>query len=85
MLAGLLGDRSIRDVCREQGISETLYFQWRDRLLEAGKEALRRRNEKRADDHEVRDLKMRVAHLERALGRKTYRLEVVGELLGDWT
>lgn len=85
VLAGLRGDRSVRDVCREQGISETLYYQWRDRLLEAGKDALRRPNEKRADDHEVRDLKKRVAHLERALGRKTYELEVAGELLRDWT
>jgi len=85
VLAGLRGDRSVRDVCREHGISETLYYQWRDRLLEAGKDAAPRPNEKRADELEVRDLKKRVAHLERALGRTTYELEVAGELLRDWT
>lgn len=26
VLAGLRGDRSARDVCREHGISETLYY-----------------------------------------------------------
>ncbi len=40
MLAGLRGDRPVRDVCREYEISETLYYQWRDRLLEGGKSAL---------------------------------------------
>ncbi|MGA1035770.1 MAG: transposase [Ilumatobacteraceae bacterium] len=39
MLAGLRGDRSVRDVCREHQISEALYCQWRDRLLEAGWDA----------------------------------------------
>jgi hypothetical protein len=32
VLAGLRGDRSLRDLCREHGISETLYSQWRDKL-----------------------------------------------------
>ena len=40
VLAGLRGDRTVRDVCREAGIAETLYYQWRDRLLEGGKAAL---------------------------------------------
>ena len=31
VLAGLRGDRSVRDVCREHVISETQYYQWRDR------------------------------------------------------
>ncbi len=49
VLAGLRGDRSVRDVCREYEITEASYYQWRDRLLEGGKDALRRPNEKRAD------------------------------------
>jgi transposase len=40
VLAGLHGDRSVRDVCRAYEIAETLYYQWRDRLLEGGKAAL---------------------------------------------
>jgi len=34
VLAGLRGDRSVREVCREHAISETLYYGWRDQLLE---------------------------------------------------
>jgi hypothetical protein len=40
VLAGLRGDRSVRDVCREYQIAETLYYQWRERLLEGGRTAL---------------------------------------------
>lgn len=31
VLAGLRGDRTVRDVCREYDIAETLYYQWRER------------------------------------------------------
>jgi len=42
VLAGLRGDRSVRDVCCEHEISEAQFYSWRDRLLEGGKTALRR-------------------------------------------
>lgn len=85
VLAGLRGDRSVRDVCREYEISETLYYQWRDRLLEGGKAAMARPNEKTPADAEIRELKKKAANLERALGKETYELEVAGELSRDWT
>ena len=87
VLAGLRGDRSVRDVCREYEIAETLYYQWRDRLLEGGKAALATPRDKGKDprDGELRDAKKRIAQLERALGKKTYELEVAGELSRDWT
>jgi transposase-like protein len=37
VLAGLRGDRSIKEVCREHEIAETLYYNWRDKLLEGGR------------------------------------------------
>jgi len=40
VLGRLRGDRTVRDVCREYEIAETLYYQWRDRLLEGSKAAL---------------------------------------------
>ncbi len=85
VLAGLRGDRSVRDVCREYEIAETLYCQWRDRLLEGGKAALATpRDKPSAQAHELAELKKKVGQLERALGRKTYELEIAGELSRDW-
>jgi len=87
VLAGLRGDRTVRDVCREYEIAETLYYQWRDRLLEGGKTALGTPRDKGKDPRDVenKELRKKVAQLERALGRKTYELETAGELLRDWT
>ena len=48
VLAGLRGDRSVKEVCREHAISETLYYGWRDQLLEAGRERLAGRRSGRA-------------------------------------
>ncbi|MGI8694274.1 MAG: transposase [Geodermatophilaceae bacterium] len=86
VLAGLRGDRPTRDVCRQYEISEALYYQWRERLLEGGKAALATsRDKKPPEAAELAELKKRVAQLERTLGRKTYELEIAGELSRDWT
>jgi transposase len=80
VLAGLRGDRTVREVCREHQISETQYYGWRDQLMAAGAERFAGKEE-RQGEHELRK---KVAELERALGRKTYELEVAGKLLRDW-
>jgi len=33
VLAGLRGDRSVKEVCREHAISGTLYYSWREKLV----------------------------------------------------
>ncbi|MGH3992188.1 MAG: transposase, partial [Pseudonocardiaceae bacterium] len=71
VMAGMRGDRSVRDVCREHGIAETLYYGWRDRILEAGRGALAGKEERTGE----KELRRKVAELERALGRKIYELE----------
>ena len=80
VLAGLRGDRTVKDVCREHEIAETLYYSWRDKLLEAGQAALNGKDERQAE----RELQKRIGQLERALGRKTYELEIAGEALRAW-
>ncbi len=80
VLVGLRGDRSAREVCRQEGISEALYYQWRERLFEGGLAALAGKEERRGE----RELRRKVAELERALGRKTYELEIAGKLLREW-
>ena len=80
VLAGMRGERSVRDVCRQHEISETLYRDWREKLFDGGAERLAGKPERDGQ----RELKKRIAELERALGRKTYELEVAGKLLRDW-
>jgi transposase len=80
VLAGIRGDRSVKEVCREHEIAETLYYQWREKLLEGGQAALAGRDERQGE----RELRRKVAELERALGRKTYELEIAGKLSAGW-
>ena len=80
VLAGVRGDRSIKEVCREHEIAETLYYSWRDKLLEGGRAALAGKEERGGE----KELKRRIRELERALGRKTYELEIAGEALRGW-
>lgn len=80
VLAGMRGERSVKEVCREHAISETLYYGWREKLLEGGREALAGKEERSGE----RELRRRIRELERALGRKTYELEIAGEALRGW-
>ena len=79
VLAGLRGDRSVKEVCREHAISETLYYGWREKLLEGGREMLAGKEERQGE----RELRRKVAELERALGRKTYELEIAENSCGS--
>jgi transposase-like protein len=63
VVAGMRGDRSVRGVCREHGIAETLYHGWRDKILEAGREALAVKEERSGE----RELRRKIDELERAL------------------
>jgi transposase-like protein len=80
VLAGLRGDRSTREICREHGISEALYYSWREKLLEGGRGALAGKEERGGE----KELRRKIAELERALGRKTYELEIAGKALRAW-
>jgi transposase-like protein len=80
VFAGLRGDVSVKDLCRQHQIAETLYYSWREKLLEGGKDALAGKQERRGE----RELKQRIRELERALGKKTYELEIAGDALRGW-
>ena len=80
VLASLRGDRSVLELCREQGIAEGLLRRWREQALEAAVE--------RFDSGQERSLqaeqRRRIAGLERALGRKTSELAMAGKALAGW-
>jgi transposase len=80
VLASFRGDRSVAEICREHDISETLLRRWREQMLEAAAE----RYESGQDRSLAGEHRRRIAQLERALGRKTYELEIAGEALRGW-
>ena len=80
VVAGLRGEVTVKELCRQHELAETLYYTWREKLLEGGRTALSGKEERRGE----RELRRRIAQLERALGRKTYELEIAGELSRGW-
>ena len=78
--ASLRGERTIAQLCREHEISESLLRRWRDVALEAAGERLAGAQERSVRGEQRR----RIAELERALGKKTYELEILGNGLRAW-
>ncbi len=60
MLEGLRGDYSIAELCRLQGIAESLYYAWSKEFLEAGKKRLAGDTTRAATTGEVKDLRREV-------------------------
>ena len=70
VLSGLRGEYSIAELCRREGIAQSLYYSWSKEFLEAGKKRLAGDTERQASTGEVsglrresRDLKELVADL----------------------
>jgi transposase len=80
VMASLRGERSIAELCREHRISESLLRRWRDVALEAAAERLAGGQ----DRSQASDQRRRIAELERALGRKTYEAEILGNGFRAW-
>ncbi len=70
VLDGLRGEYSIAELCRREGIAESLYYSWSKEFLEAGKRRLAGDTSRAATTgevtalrREVRDMKVLVADL----------------------
>ncbi len=57
VLAGLRGEESIASLCRQEGISESLYYSWSKEFLEAGKRRLSGDTARQATSPEVKELR----------------------------
>ncbi|WP_156494148.1 MULTISPECIES: IS3 family transposase [unclassified Erythrobacter] len=57
VLEGLRGDDSIAELCRKEGIAQSLYYTWSKEFMEAGKRRLAGDTARAATTDEVRDLR----------------------------
>ena len=72
VLAGLKQIQSVAELCRQNQISQTQYYKWRDALLEGGKQALMG-----AKHDTTKQFERKVEQLERIIGKQTVALEVL--------
>jgi transposase len=57
VLDGLRGDDSIAELCRKEGIAQSLYYVWSKEFMEAGKRRLAGDTARAATSGEVKDLR----------------------------
>jgi transposase len=63
VLGGLRGESSIAELCRREGIAESLYDAWSEEFLEAGKKRLAGDTTRAATSGEVKDLRREAQEL----------------------
>lgn len=57
VLEGLRGEESIAELCRREGIAQSVYYSWSKEFLEAGKRRLAGDTARAATTDEVKDLR----------------------------
>ena len=67
VLDGLRGEHSVSELCRREGIAESLYYNWSKEFLEAGKKRLSGDTQRQATSGEVTGLKRETRDLKEAL------------------
>ena len=70
VVAGLRGEDSIAELCRREGIAESLYYSWSKEFLEAGKKRLAGDTARQASSGEVKDLRREMRDLKEALAEQ---------------
>lgn len=57
VLEGLRGESTVAELCRREGIAQSLYYKWSKEFLEAGKQRLSGNTKRQADSEEVSGMK----------------------------
>ena len=70
VLSGLRGEDSIAELCRREGIAESLYYSCSKEFLEAGKKRLSGDTARQASSGEVKDLRRKMHDLKEALAEQ---------------
>ena len=74
---GLRGEDSIAELCRREGIAQSLYYVWSKELLEAGKRRLAGDTFQAATSDEVKDLRRDAAAPKEVVAKQTHELRLL--------
>ena len=83
VLEGLRGEETVAELCRREGISESIYYRWSKEFLEAGKQRLVGNTKRQATSDEVVELRRENEQLkqlvaELALKNRVLKKSVLG-------
>jgi transposase len=81
VLDGLRGEHSIAELCRREGIVESLYYSWSKEFLEAGKRRLAGDTARAATTSEVKDLRREARELKEVVAEQALELRLLKKSL----
>ena len=77
VLDGLRGEMSIAELCRQEGIAESLYYKWSKDFLEAGKKRLAGDTARSANTDEVKALRAEARDLKEVVAEQTLEIRLL--------
>jgi transposase len=84
VLSGLRGEDSIAELCRREGIAQSLYYSWSKEFLEAGKKRLAGDTARAATSDEVKGLRKEAVTLKEVVAELTLENRVLKKsMLGN--
>jgi transposase len=88
VMEGLRGEQSIAELCRREGIAESLYYSWSKQFLEAGKVRLTGNTRREATSNQVKDLRQENEQLKQLVAELALKNRVLKKSLtgmeADW-
>ena len=91
VIEGLKGEMTVAELCRKEGISQSLYYKWSKEFLEAGKQRLSGNTTRQADSAEVKAMRQESEQMKFLIAELTLKNRVLkkslnglgGETWGD--
>ena len=83
VLEGLRGEETIAELCRREGISPNLYYNWSKEFLEAGKRRLMGNTIRQADSTEVDHLRRENGQLKHLVADLSLRNVILKKMDGN--
>ena len=77
VLDGLRGEESIAELCRREGIAQSIYYKWSKEFLEAGKKRLAGDTARAASTDEVKNLRRESRELKEVVADQTLELRLL--------
>jgi transposase len=77
VLEGLRGEDSIAELCRREGIAQSLYYSWSKEFLEAGKKRLAGDSAREASSGEVKDLRREARALKEVVAEQALEIRLL--------
>ena len=77
VLDGLRGEATVAELCRREGIAESLYYSWSKEFLEAGKRRLAGDTERAANTGDVKNLRREAQELKEVVAEQALEIRLL--------